>query len=927
MKQKIKSNFRDEKSIEKCIMIAFVMISLIAPAHADPLEVNIISPDQVMPGSLLKIRVSLINTQEISSFQVQSENIADKIKELNNIKVEEKNHITINTIQYENPFHLIEKKNVNKKLTPIGDAISLRDGLKKDFETRINNEKLSTEQIEYYISLEKELNKIIEDGRNSFVLEIPVPEELTEGETLTIPITIDYSTELSSTQTFSSIAAVTVTSDPVPRRVIIIDIDSAKRDALYNSLAGMPNMQVITNSGTMFIDAKTVFPSITLAAQASIFTGNYPGRHNITGNTWFEKSSLTYREYGADVWIGGNGRANNDLSKNVKTIYEAAKNDLNMNSTVIFNHYSRLNQGTTRWIIPGAEEYFYNEITHEYHKVDSNAMSRALEDFTYLPLPGIMTIYLPGLDGYSHLYGPNGGDPYNQEYYLKNYVDGQIGRLLYGDCVNYYSNGNCEQYYYGLIGEGLINETIIVIVSDHGQMDSGNDTYAFGKSELESMLRDSGYDIIDTPFESDYDAIAAPNGGMAQIYIRDIDSNDWNDQPELSDLRLALDAFRSLTNIDIVLVKYSGSAGYRVYNGSGNTLDLPAFFAGKSDYPDAVNRIHGLDSTRSGDIILLAEKGGGHGGLSQDESYIPLIFSGPTIRKGVTETTPASNIDLSRTLADLLGFSMPDADGIVLPVKELQDNTPPGSISDLNYSSISHNHIKFTWTNPSDSDFNHTILYLNGAFLKNITAPQNFTNITGLSPDTLYELGTHTVDTSGNINQTWVNATARTAPADSNPPVADCGQDKLKCENVGEPVLFNASASYDPGGAIVSYEWDFGDGLNGSGAVTNHAYGTYKWNGTENLPFTVKLTVTANNGLTNSISQKVVIWIPGDANGDGNVNILDASIVGLKWHNTDLCADLNNDGRVNIIDASIIGLNWGKQANPNIAGSFIFQDQ
>jgi len=28
---------------------------------------------------------------------------------------------------------------------------------------------------------------------------------------------------------------------------------------------------------------------------------------------------------------------------------------------------------------------------------------------------------------------------------------------------------------------------------------------------------------------------------------------------------------------------------------------------------------------------------------------------------------------------------------------------------------------------------------------------------------------------------------------------------------------------------------------------------------------------------------KVVIWIPGDANGDGKVNILDASVVGLKW--------------------------------------------
>ena len=49
-----------------------------------------------------------------------------------------------------------------------------------------------------------------------------------------------------------------------------------KRDALYKSLTAMPNMSEIANNGVKFTDATTVFPSITLAAQASIFTGNYP---------------------------------------------------------------------------------------------------------------------------------------------------------------------------------------------------------------------------------------------------------------------------------------------------------------------------------------------------------------------------------------------------------------------------------------------------------------------------------------------------------------------------------------------------------------------------------------------------------------------------------------------------------------------------
>ena len=145
-------------------------------------------------------------------------------------------------------------------------------------------------------------------------------------------------------------------------------------------------------------------------------------------------------------------------------------------------------------------------------------------------------------------------------------------------------------------------------------------------------------------------------------------------------------------------------------------------------------------------------------------------------------------------------------------------------------------------------------------------------------------------------------------------PVADCGRDKLSCENVGSPVYFNASASYDSDGAIVSYNWDFGDGTNGTGAASTHKYSVYRWNGTAYQPFTVNLTVTDNDGLTNSTSQKVIIWIAGDSNGDGKVNILDASLVGLRWGGSDPCADLNNDGKVNIIDASIIGVNWGKTA-------------
>lgn len=148
----------------------------------------------------------------------------------------------------------------------------------------------------------------------------------------------------------------------------------------------------------------------------------------------------------------------------------------------------------------------------------------------------------------------------------------------------------------------------------------------------------------------------------------------------------------------------------------------------------------------------------------------------------------------------------------------------------------------------------------------------------------------------------------------NTPPVADCGSDKLRCENVGSHVQFNASASHDADGTIVSYKWEFGDGTTGTGAVPGHAYSAYRWNGTSYIPYIVNLTVTDNLGMTDTATRNVFIWIAGDASGDGKVNIIDATIIGRKWGSDDPCADLNNDGKVNIIDASIIGANWGRSA-------------
>ncbi len=65
-------------------------------------------------------------------------------------------------------------------------------------------------------------------------------------------------------------------------------------------------------------------------------------------------------------------------------------------------------------------------------------------------------------------------------------------------------------------------------------------------------------------------------------------------------------------------------------------------------------------------------------------------------------------------------------------------------------------------------------------------------------------------------------------------------------------VEFDASGSSDSDGSITAYAWDFGDGGTGSGESASHTY-------TETGTFTAQLTVTDDDGLTDSATHEIII--------------------------------------------------------------------
>jgi PKD repeat protein len=162
-----------------------------------------------------------------------------------------------------------------------------------------------------------------------------------------------------------------------------------------------------------------------------------------------------------------------------------------------------------------------------------------------------------------------------------------------------------------------------------------------------------------------------------------------------------------------------------------------------------------------------------------------------------------------------------------------------------------------------------------------------------------FAAGSYTVtlmvtDNDGAANHATLNINIVPA-TNPQPPVADTGGPYNGTEGVA--IQFDGSASNDPDGSVVSYEWNFGDGNTGTGVGPVHIYTTA---GT----YTVQLTVTDDSGDTGSSQttadivaanpppQAPVADTGGPYNGTINVAVLfdgsgstdpDGSVVGYEW--------------------------------------------
>ncbi len=454
-------------------------------------------------------------------------------------------------------------------------------------------------------------------------------------------------------------------------------------------------------------------PSVTLVNLTSIVTGLFPGHHGITGNNWFDRNRLIWRNY------------NTIAQKNTLDGDYAARN--------IYEHFPRRttasifyqpHRGTTKFVenrLSAGPPFFFRW----YEFIDRVTLMRfgLIMDIARKrrEMPTVTTVYLLAPDCKAYQYGiPS--DEYRR---ALRHTDRQIGRVL----------GDVER-------AGLLDEIVIALTADHGHANVGKHFHVDEFLHDDIGLKVPGKHLWeDTPFEErqkyyrNFNCVTNGSGDRNwTISLRKPVRNDagrvvrfspWNVRPNGKDLRSypverasqktatrfepidllkrfldsaggAVDivAYRLAPNRVRILrrggeVEFAQPAGrdgpisYRKISG-GDPLSwlgkVPdALLNGKpatsrewlratvgTDYPDLPAQILAyFRAKRAGDIALFAAPGwdfnrtnrAGHGGLRSVDMFVPLLLAGPGVPKG--RISIARTVDVLPTLLQLLGKAVP----------------------------------------------------------------------------------------------------------------------------------------------------------------------------------------------------------------------------------------------------------------------------
>ncbi|WP_081713913.1 alkaline phosphatase family protein [Cystobacter fuscus] len=406
-----------------------------------------------------------------------------------------------------------------------------------------------------------------------------------------------------------------------------------------HALLGPERGEHLFEHGFAVPGALSILPSTTVAAWASVYTGQPPARTGVPGNEWFARDEVRFYAP-APVSV----HAKEDVlhtftdglvgkALKVPTLFELA----DVRSFVSLAHVYRGADFFTTPEPSAAADLLVDfarglvgapDIEREtYAELDQSSVAHLLEALGQYGVPRLQVVYFPGVDLYTHV----ASEPLEQQRrYVREVLDPLVGRVL-----DAYAEA------------GVLDDTYVLFVSDHGHTPvPGDDRHALsaqGEDEPTTVLERAGFRLRPLRLEveppaRDFQAVVAYQGAMAYVYLADRSTCpepgqrcDWNRPPRWEeDVLPVARAFHRANLTGEGAADMKGALDF-VFARAGRPVseDAPPFqvFDGErliplADHltahprPDLLNlaeRMEGLGAGpqghRAGDVLLLTRTG------------------------------------------------------------------------------------------------------------------------------------------------------------------------------------------------------------------------------------------------------------------------------------------------------------------------------
>jgi predicted AlkP superfamily pyrophosphatase or phosphodiesterase len=437
------------------------------------------------------------------------------------------------------------------------------------------------------------------------------------------------------------LAAPAAAAEPV-RHVVLVSVDGLAASYLNDPRAELPMLRELARQGASARGMITSFPSVTWPSHVSLATGTRPARHGVIGNSVYDRQRNRPL-----VYIGDPELTKHEAVK-VPMLYDAAHAAGLRSAGIIWPCSSGAE--TLEFMIPDSNkaELHARFTTPALFPLmaeagvdikplgqwgwDKARSSERDEMYTQVACRlvqhnkiNLVLLHLIKPDGVEHAYGPHTPEAYE----AVAEADGQIRKLW--EVLN---------------SPPLAGHSALFVVSDHG--------FAPYEKLIQPnvVLQQSGLiDANDKGNVTGRRAWCVAQGGSAFIYLLD----DANREQQLKQLRL--------TFIEVEGVTQALGPDRFAELGLPDPKDNPQ----APDLVLATGPGYSFSDSLQGDVVNSAGgQKGSHGHLpNPDYMHALFVAAGSGIKPQVQFDT-IQNIDVAPTIARLMGFAFPSADGRVL---------------------------------------------------------------------------------------------------------------------------------------------------------------------------------------------------------------------------------------------------------------------